>query len=767
MPRPIRALVFAVAFVYSAAPALAQESPMSSCKVSRMLKEGADNTLIPGTTVHEWRLRGSVQIVCDDTTLFAEEMHGRDDADVFYASGDVTFQQQGTRIFAQRAEINGKTHQATFYQAAGVLQLNSTKTDRSLFGGQDPDATFRGEKIEKLGDRMYKLTNGSFTTCAQTTPRWEMSASSVILVPKDHAFLKNMVLKVKDVPVFYVPAFYYPINEEGRSTGFIMPQYGSTTLQGFTLSNAFFWAINRSQDATFYHDYSARTGQGFGAEYRYVESAGSQGGGLFHLIREKPQLSADGATVITPARQSFTLTGDVSQGLGSHLRLLARSNYASSVQALQAYQQNLYDLSRRTREVGAQVYGTWTRYRLSGNTRFTDTFSNNGTTGALTARRDGLLPQINFALAEKAVKRSPVYVGGAADFTAFVTRTDLGDPAQNLGLRRVDVNPTVRAPLSRWPFLAVTTAASWRFTRWSDSQTDAGRVDDPLSRQIVELQAAISGPTFTRIFNTAKNSYAEKFKHVIAPSFNVTRKTHFEDFSRVVKTDYIDQIVGGVTQINYGLTNRLLAKRRQEGNAPSIVREILTFDVGQSYYSDKSAGAFDAQYQTSQGSAPLSKFSAIRFVLTARPTDQASGVLNMEYDHQARAMRSMTASGSMDRRAFGVTAGWSKHFVIPGLQGFNVFNAANAMNVATTVRHPEGHVGGTWSWTYDIKGASMLQQRITGFYHSQCCGLAAEFQRVGLPSVYRGVSVDQRFNFSFSLAGLGTFSNPLGSFLSR
>src|SRR5207342_3339043 len=140
-----------------------------------------------------------------------------------------------------------------------------------------------------------------------------------------------------------------------------------------------------------------------------------------------------------------------------------------------------------------------------------------------------------------------------------------------------------------------------------------------------------------------KNGYAEKFRHAIAPSFNISRTSRFEDFARVVRTDYIDQIVGGVTQLNYGLTNRVSAKRRQPDGAPSIVREILTFDVGQSYYSDKIAGAVDPQYQTSQGAVPASNFSPIRFVLTGRPTDQASGVLSTEYDHQAHAIRSMRA----------------------------------------------------------------------------------------------------------------------------
>jgi hypothetical protein len=189
--------------------------------------------------------------------------------------------------------------------------------------------------------------------------------------------------------------------------------------------------------------------------------------------------------------------------------------------------------------------------------------------------------------------------------------------------------------------------------------------------------------------------------------------------------------------------------------------------MSQSYYSDQKAGAVDQQYQTSQGTVPVSKFSAIRFALVGRPAEGTTGVLNMEYDHQAHTMRSMNASGSVDSRAFVLQAGWSKHFVIPGLGGFEPAFAAHAMNVAATIRQPEGHVGGTWSWNYDFKNTRMLNQRITGFYNSQCCGLAAEFQRIPLAIAYRGVSVDQRFNFSFSLAGLGTFSNPLGSFLSR
>src|SRR5260370_20734174 len=104
-----------------------------------------------------------------------------------------------------------------------------------------------------------------------------MVANSVTLTLEKRAVLTNMVLKVKDVPVFYMPAMYYPINKSDRATGFLIPIYGSSTIKGQTINNAFFWAISRSQDATLYHSFYSKTGQGFCGQYPYLESAGSSG----------------------------------------------------------------------------------------------------------------------------------------------------------------------------------------------------------------------------------------------------------------------------------------------------------------------------------------------------------------------------------------------------------------------------------------------------------------------------------------------------------
>ena len=185
------------------------------------------------------------------------------------------------------------------------MSLGAT-ADRVQFGGQEPDVYFYGNTIEKLSARSYRLTRGGFTTCVQPTPRWEVTSASVVINLNDYAVARNILLRVKGVPLMYLPVLYYPIRDDERATGFLMPTYGSSTLRGQALSNAFFWAIGRSQDATFFHDWFTRTGQGAGAEYRYVAGQGSYGTFRFYGFNQRQaEFRQSGRVAILPAQSSF------------------------------------------------------------------------------------------------------------------------------------------------------------------------------------------------------------------------------------------------------------------------------------------------------------------------------------------------------------------------------------------------------------------------------------------------------------------------------
>ena len=65
-----------------------------------------------------------------------------------------------------------------------------------------------------------------------------------------------------------------------------------------------------------------------------------------------------------------------------------------------------------------------------------------------------------------------------------------------------------------------------------------------------------------------------------------------------------------------------------------------------------------------------------------------------------------------------------------------------------------------------MKTKDFLNQRIIAHYNSQCCGIAVEYQKFnfGTRAGAVGVPRDHRFNLSFTLAGIGTFSDLFGAF---
>lgn len=744
--------------------AAAQVNPFGSCAPQDVASQSGIQTEPTEGGGMRVRLTGDVMIPCQDSTLNADEVIYDDRTLEIHAVGHVTLHQPDMTIYAERAVINRSTRLGTFYQASGWARVGGEPATRDRFGTMEPDVQFHGDQISKTGPSTYEIRRGGFTSCVQATPRWEMTTANATITLDKHAFLRHVVLRVKDVPLLYIPALYYPINKEDRATGFLLPQYASSTLQGTSLSNAFFLVLGRSQDATFYHDLYTKSGQGFGADYRYVSSPNGRGDAEFYMRHEKAAPATD-VTAAQPGRRSYELNGSANHGLPGGFRAYGRMNYFSDAQTQQLYQ-DINDFSRRTRSFTGAVTGSLGRYRLNATVDQRDIFY-----GTTTGSRTGRAPSMSVTMADKPIGRTKIYTGANADATYIVRQTDVNDPATNRSLWRFDGGPSLRAPLSSLPFLTATATASWRFTRWLESLDPVTREQVPvaLTRQMIQLQGTVIGPVLTRVFLTPDNGYADGFKHLIEPGLTVERTlSPFAGYHNTVGQDSIDLRVPEVTRINYRLTNRILARRRGPATAPGtaprpgIAREILSVELGQTYYSESLAVSVDPNYQSNNGtrSDSPSNFTPITVAARTQPLDATSAQFRMEIDPTHRAVRTMSASGSFGSELVQLNAGWTKVFVIPQLPNFN--RPVQALNASTTIRTHDNRVAGTYAFDVDLAKRAFVQQRIMASYNSQCCGVSFDWQSRH-SSLYPGGS-NRQFGISFSLAGIGSFSNPMGSF---
>ena len=712
------------------------------------------------------RLTGAVELDGGDWQFYAEQVDIFSDESRLVASGNVVFTSEGGRIAAERVEFDIDAQTGAFYNAeASTLLVEDIEP--SMFGTQEPEMRFRGEIIEKLGPRTYRLTNGSFTSCVQPTPRWVLEVSSATINLDEYALLRNCVLKVKGVPLFYLPALYYPVQEDGRATGILMPTYGASSIRGQSISNAFFLAINRSHDATVFHDWFTATGQGLGVEYRYMLGPASQGNIQAYQLNEHEMTIVDrfgtGERTL-PGRRSYELRGSARHPISDALRARGQIDFFSDVTVKQAYQTNIYDASNSSRTIGGNVTGSWGAYTLSGTGDVAETFF-----GDTEASLYGASPRVSFDQAERPLLGSPVYFGFSSEYANLLRRSRFDDQELESGLQRLDVNPLVRVPFTRWPFLTLNSSVGWRQTYWTERIDEvAGQVANGVSRSFLDMQTQITGPVFLKVWETPNSGYAERMKHVIEPWVNLKRITAIDNFDEIVQLEGIDSIVGNVTQITYGLDNRLYAKRA-EGGGPAVANEILTVSVQQSYYTDANAAQFDRQFQTSfQGTLP-SNYSPVSLIVRTSPTSELSGTLRAEYDTQFGALRTISADAGIEVGGWlNQTAGWSQRRFVEGLSGFdNPDNLDHYLNSFTNLRTRSNRLGGVYQFNYDIQRGRFLQQRVLVYYNAQCCGINFEYQSFNLGGRVAdrfGVSQDRRFNISFTLAGLSTFSNMLGAF---
>jgi LPS-assembly protein len=128
----------------------------------------------------------------------------------------------------------------------------------------------RAGSLQKFGDRVISLDQGTFTSCEPGDNTWSIRGSNITLHnDKHYGTATHMRLHIKDIPVVYAPYFRFPIGPD-RLTGFLFPSIGLDKNDGIgEFSAPFYWNIAPNYDATITPRYLANHGYMLATELRH------------------------------------------------------------------------------------------------------------------------------------------------------------------------------------------------------------------------------------------------------------------------------------------------------------------------------------------------------------------------------------------------------------------------------------------------------------------------------------------------------------------
>lgn len=225
------------------------------------------------------------QSPASEINVTADKLSSGDGSNQIDASGNVEVKRGETTLKAEDVRVNRATQDIEAkgkvslddpewkVKSADAIEFNLEKETGQIQNGdlflEDGHVGISGRRLQKFGGQTYHVDDGFFTTCLceSGAPSWKFSAEQMDLALDGVGTIKNGYFYVMDVPVFYVPYGIFPLRTE-RQTGFLFPQFGHSTKEGFRFMQPFFWAMSKSTDATVKFDIETAARYGFLGEFR-------------------------------------------------------------------------------------------------------------------------------------------------------------------------------------------------------------------------------------------------------------------------------------------------------------------------------------------------------------------------------------------------------------------------------------------------------------------------------------------------------------------
>lgn len=480
---------------------------------------------------HLFVAEGSVEITYRTARITADWVEFNELTGDAVAIGNVVYEEAGETLVADQAELN-------LDNALGIINMGELSLE--------DDQYITGQQIRKAGAKTYLVNSGTFTACDSPRPAWQFRSSRAKIHQGEYLQAWHTVGYVKGIPVFYMPYFVFPIKRE-RQTGFLVPDIGASTSKGFTTSNAFFWAISESQDATLRHTFYEERGHKIDLEYRYKYSKETDGRMEGEYIRDELTLEK---------RQR--LKWNHRHGLPYSIKALVNLDLTSDDQFDEDFETVLDDRTRRKLESNISLTKNFSRHTIRLLVDRQDDLREESDD-----RTDQRFPELSITSQKQQLFDIPLYFQQKTQIARLKRE---GKEGEQLDFDRVDIQPTLSFPLNIiGQALTINPELRLRETYYTRNATTAADTNldaESTHREYYTAAIRVDGPKFNRIFDLGTTRRVQKLKHLIEPNVSFQYRPGIDE-EDLPKFDGVDRIgsVNKSRSVSYGITQRLLSKQ--------------------------------------------------------------------------------------------------------------------------------------------------------------------------------------------------------------
>lgn len=695
------------------------------------------NKEVEGPNYH---LRGSVLIETTELQIQADEVDYNKDTGAVEARGHVRFEHftRGEHMTCDRLDYNVEEETGKFYEVTGSAPAR-IEARPGLLTTQNP-FYFEGRWAERLKDK-YILHQGFLTDCLIPRPWWRLRAATFDVVPGDRAIARHAWFYVRNVPLFYAPAFYKSLEKQPRRSGFLTPNIGNSSKRGTMVGFGYYWAPSRSYDLTYRVQYFSERGFAHNVDLRGKVNQSTDFDMTIYGVNDT---GLNGA----PPKSGFLLTLRGKSELGKGWQARGELNYLSSFAFRQEFTESFHEaIFSETHSVG-YVTKHWSDYGINAIVQRNENFQNTAPDDHIVLRK---LPEVEFVTREHQVRKMPLWVSLDSSYGLDRRNQPLFQTRQFM--QRIDVAPRVTTNFS-WHSIELTPSFGIRETYY-DSSFENGHVSGGnIVRSARDFTVDLALPPLSRLFDAPKIlglGAGAKLKHVIEPRATYRYVTGIGEFKKVIRFDEMD-LLSNTNEVEFSLANRLLAKDHN-----GMMTELLSWQLWYKRYFDPTFGGavIPGQRNVVESAANLTAYTFLDGYRRQSPVVSALRVqsrVGVEWraDYDPVRHNIVNSGLSVDGRVskFFVSAGHNNVKSDPVLApSSNQFRGLIAYG-------NDNRRGWNYGFSayYDYRKGFLQYSQTQITYNTDCCGMSVQYRRFAI-----GTRNENQFRVAFAVSNIGSF----------